>query len=186
MNKKLRKIDAVLSIIMAVITAVPVLYILGVLYNKAHNIDEILLRMPSIFQERVSDIDANRLIELTNTERLLVGLPPLTKNKMLTAAAIMKAKDIADKQYWSHTSPDGLGPYYWFRFIGYDYEEAGENLAEGFEKPEHIHVSWMASETHKKNILEPKFTEIGIAVVYDALEKKDSIIVVQLFGSPKE
>ncbi|MFA0783493.1 CAP domain-containing protein, partial [Fervidibacter sacchari] len=88
-----------------------------------------------------------------NAERRERKLPPLSENPILNQSAYLKAKDILDKDYFSHFSPDGLSPWYWFKLSGYDYQFAGENLAIGFLDSKEVHDALMSSPTHKQNIL---------------------------------
>ncbi|MBN1619007.1 hypothetical protein JW887_06755 [Candidatus Dojkabacteria bacterium] len=133
-----------------------------------------------------SSITEDNIIELTNEERLSHDLPPLELNSMLTAAAYAKANDIFEKQYWSHYGPDGETPWDFILSSGYDYIYAGENLAKGFNTAEGVVNAWMASQTHKDNILNLNYNEIGVAVVRGDLLGSDVILVVQIFGATLE
>ncbi len=131
-----------------------------------------------------SDISPERVIELTNQKRLESGLPPLRYNQTLTLAALAKAGDMFAFDYWSHISPSGRDPWVFFNEAGYDYLHAGENLARDFYTNEAVVEAWMASPTHRENILSGKYEEIGLAVVNGTLEGVETTLVVQLFGTP--
>ncbi len=133
-----------------------------------------------------SSITAGNVIMLTNQTRTNLGLPSLTQNGKLTAAAQAKAKDMLDKQYFAHNSPEGLTPWYFIRSQGYAYEKAGENLAIHYTTAEGVHDGWLASPTHRANIVKAEFTEIGVGVVNGEYDGYPSTIVVQFFGRPKE
>ena len=88
--------------------------------------------------------------------------------------------------YFAHTSPAGIAPWHWFDENKYDYKYAGENLALGFSSVESEHQAWMDSPTHKKNILNPNFKEIGIAVGKGTIDNNLVTIAVQEFGAKME
>lgn len=127
-------------------------------------------------------VTGSELIELTNQERIANGLEPLTINTKLIDAATKKATDMINQGYFSHTSPKGLSPWYWFTKAGYKYLAAGENLARGFSESEYVHQAWMNSPTHKANILSSNYKDIGIAVIKGTVNGKETTIAVQLFG----
>ncbi|MFH1129516.1 MAG: CAP domain-containing protein [Patescibacteria group bacterium] len=122
------------------------------------------------------------LIELTNQERSAQGLEPLIVNARLVDAATKKAIDMINQGYFSHTSPKGLSPWYWFTKAGYKYSAAGENLARGFSESEYVHQAWMNSPTHKANILNGNYKDIGIAVIRGTINGKETTVAVELFG----
>ena len=129
-------------------------------------------------------VNAHKLIELTNHEREKAGLPQLVKNPLLTRAARAKAYDILTQDYFAHTTPDRKPFYIWIQEAGYVYTSAGENLAISFIDENEIMNAWMASQTHKDNILDTQYTEIGIASLIGDFSDKETIVVVQLFGEP--
>ncbi len=132
-----------------------------------------------------SDLEASKIIELTNLERIKRNIAPLMRNEQLEKAALAKGKDIFEKQYWSHYGPNGESPWQFILQQNYDYIYAGENLAKDFENSNEVVQAWMNSPTHKANIINPKFSEIGIAVVSGILNGKESTVIVQMFGSRK-
>ncbi len=132
-----------------------------------------------------ADLTKTSLIQLANFARESLGYQPLTENQRLDQAAYLKAKDILDKDYFAHSSPEGTTPWFWFQEAGYDYKYAGENLAIGFLESEEVNQAWLDSPLHKKNILNANYGEIGLAVVSGEFQGKQTTVVVQLFGSPK-
>ena len=72
------------------------------------------------------------LVDLVNQNRNSTGLRTLRQSPILAQAATMKARDMAEKGYFAHTSPDGKKPWYWFTQAGYNFIYAGENLAINF------------------------------------------------------
>lgn len=132
-----------------------------------------------------ADLSKNTLYSLLNNARIKNGLAPLKENSKLVQSATMKAEDILKKDYFSHWSPDGISPWYWFKSAGYDFLIAGENLGIGFLDSEEIFNAWMNSRTHRQNILDPRFKEVGIAILKGEFQGKDIYVVVQHFGVPK-
>lgn len=130
-----------------------------------------------------SNISVKEVVRLTNLKRAEAGLPALTLNQTLSNAAYAKGVDMINKDYWAHTAPDGTEPWAFFNSLGYKYRYAGENLARDFSNPGSAVDAWMASPSHKDNILNPKYKEIGVGVVEGDLAGSDTTIVVQFFGT---
>lgn len=131
-----------------------------------------------------ANIKPSEVIRLTNEKRSQAGLPPLTENSSLSSAARAKGNDMLAKGYWAHFAPDGTSPWSFFLSFGYKYRYAGENLARDFSS-DHLAVeAWMASPSHKENILSPNYKDIGIGVVEGSLSGADTTIIVQFFGAP--
>ncbi len=132
-----------------------------------------------------NDLEETKIIELTNSERIKRNITPLIRNEQLERAALAKGKDIFEKQYWNHYGPNGESPWQFILQQNYDYIYAGENLAKDFENSTEVIKAWMNSPTHRANIINPKFSEIGIAIVSGILNGKESTVIVQMFGSRK-
>lgn len=130
-----------------------------------------------------SNISIQEVVNITNQKRAANGLAPLTLNSTLSSAAYTKGRDMIDRDYWAHVAPDGTQPWKFFSDFGYRYRYAGENLARDFSSASATVDAWMSSPTHKDNILNPKYKEIGIGVVEGDLAGSDTTIVVQFFGS---
>ncbi|MEK7606253.1 MAG: CAP domain-containing protein [Patescibacteria group bacterium] len=124
------------------------------------------------------------LVDLANDDREAEGLGTLSINPVLEEAARMKAEDMAKNEYFAHTSPDGLDPWYWFYRAGYQFVRAGENLAVNFSDSHDVNRAWMDSPGHRANIMNGNFTEVGIAAVSGTYKGKKTVYVVQLFGTP--
>src|SRR5260221_2366495 len=131
-----------------------------------------------------ANISPSEVISLTNKERTAVGLSPVSENKTLDSAALAKGNDMLAKGYWAHFAPDGTSPWSFFTHFGYKYQYAGENLARDFTNAGSAVTAWMNSPSHKENILNPHYKEIGIGVVEGSLSGADTTIIVQFFGSP--
>jgi len=124
------------------------------------------------------------LIDLTNQSRTGNGELALAKSSVLETAAGLKANDMAQKSYFAHTSPDGVTPWHWFAVAGYNFIYAGENLAINFNESSDVENAWLASPTHRANILNGQFTEIGIATKDGMYNGMPTTFVVQEFGTP--
>jgi hypothetical protein len=131
-----------------------------------------------------SEITVAKVFSLTNAERQHHNLSPLTYNSKLEASATKKAQDMFTKNYWAHTAPDGTSPWSFFKEADYQYIVAGENLARDFYDTESMVEAWMNSETHRKNIVNSRYQEIGVGVVNGVLGGIKTTLVVQHFASP--
>jgi Cysteine-rich secretory protein family len=129
-------------------------------------------------------IEVNALTDGTNAARTDGHMPALSVSPLLQAAAQGKANDMVASDYFAHTSPAGITPWYWFVNIGYHFSYAGENLAVNFSESQDVTAAWLASAEHRANILDPHFTEIGIAVAQGNFEGRPATYVVEFFGTP--
>lgn len=133
-----------------------------------------------------SDITVEKVVAATNAERSKYGLPALAYNSQLSSAALSKGQDMFNNQYWAHTSPAGKEPWSFIQEAGYVYQVAGENLARDFMTTPDMLTAWMASPTHKANIVNSRYNEIGVAVINGNLLGVDTTLVVQMFGKQRE
>src|SRR3989338_5912161 len=133
-----------------------------------------------------SAITAENIIDLTNQTRKNLNLPELKESSYLTKAAAAKAADMLKNQYFAHTSPSGVTPWDWVRGAGYDYRYGGENLAVHFEEAEDVEAGWLASASHRANIVNQNYTEIGVGVANGFFEGAPTTFVVQMFGAPAD
>lgn len=132
-----------------------------------------------------SDIRAERILELVNQKRTEKGLKPLVFNSKLNEVAQRKAGDMFAFNYWAHTSPSGKDPWSFFKEVGYDYSFAGENLARDFMDSDSVVNAWMNSPSHRDNLLNPNYQEMGLAIVNGTLNGVETTLVVQSFGSQR-
>src|SRR3989338_978038 len=131
-----------------------------------------------------SAITAKNIIDLTNQTRKNLNLPEMKESSYLAKAAAAKAADMLKNQYFAHTSPSGTTPWVWIKQAGYRYRYGGENLAVHFEEAEDVEAGWLASASHRANIVNPNYTEIGVGVVNGIFEGVPTTFVVQMFGTP--
>jgi len=136
--------------------------------------------------EFLAEIIPRVLVDLTNRNRETLSINGLSLDPVLEAAAQKKADDMAEKGYFAHNSPDGVTPWFWFEEAGYDFLYAGENLAVHFSDSPEVVEAWMDSPSHRANIVNKNFTEIGIAISEGYFEGRKTVFVVQLFGQPKQ
>lgn len=131
---------------------------------------------------RSSNISVSELIENTNKQREKAGLNNLAINPKLNEAALLKAQDMFENNYWAHNSPTGVTPWKWLSDVSYTYDVAGENLAKNFPTAVATVDAWMASPSHKANILDARYQEVGFAVVDGVIDGKTNTIVVAYYG----
>jgi len=133
-----------------------------------------------------TDMSVSSLLSGTNQQRNNNGKASLTLNSKLNTAAQNKAKDMADKDYWSHNSPSGQTPWSFITAAGYQYQTAGENLAYGFDTSAETITGWMNSPEHKANILNSTYTNVGFGIINIPNYQGDGpeTLVVAMYASP--
>lgn len=148
-----------------------------------------ILLFPANVLGRDLSFDIPSLVQVVNEDRTANNLPELRRNAALDFAASLKAADMVKNGYFSHTSPEGIDPWFWFEQAGYDYTYAGENLALDFDNADTVEQAWMASPKHRANILNGAFEEVGYAIAAGTFTningvqgKRTGTIIVQLFG----
>lgn len=134
-------------------------------------------------QARMSELITKQIMELINIDRKSEGVNELANNFALNESALEKAQDMVEKGYFAHESPDGRMPWNFINRSEYAYLFAGENLAMNFTSAQAAHNALMLSETHKKNILNQRYTDVGLAVLSGEIEGKRTNVLVQIFGS---
>nr|WP_306337977.1 sigma-70 family RNA polymerase sigma factor [Streptomyces sp. KL118A] len=107
---------------------------------------------------------AEQVVALVNTERSKAGCGPVTSNDKLATAATKHSADMAARDYFDHTSPDGKDPGDRITAAGYRWSTYGENIARGQQSPASVMDSWMKSPGHRANILNCDFKELGVGI----------------------
>ncbi len=125
------------------------------------------------------------LVDETNENRIYSNVGTLTINPLLEAAAQAKANDMAARGYFSHVTPDGATPWVFIKNAGYNFSFAGENLAVGFFESSDVTRAWLNSPSHRENLLNNRFSEIGIATAQGSYQGVETTFVVQMFGRPQ-
>lgn len=144
-------------------------------------VQEVLVEKP----KNTGKISIDGIIYYTNIERSKVGLSPLVKSIKLNSSAGAKTDDMFSAQYFEHVAPDGETAADLVKSFDYKFQIVGENLALGiFQTDQTLVQAWMNSPTHKANILNPKFTEIGAAVGIGEYKGQKQWIAVQHFAKP--
>ncbi len=111
---------------------------------------------------QVESAQAAEILKLVNQERQKAGVPALKLSDQLNDIATVKAKDMADKRYFSHDSPTYGSPFQMLQQFGVNYSYAGENIAAGQKTPEQVMTDWMNSSGHRANILNKNYTQLGV------------------------
>ncbi|MEI7690548.1 MAG: CAP domain-containing protein [bacterium] len=137
---------------------------------------------PTLTADNIEVLKQN-VIQLTNDERVKDGESALTENKALDLAAQTKLDDMFTRNYWDHVAPDGKQAWDFINATDYQYVYAGENLARGFLDAKSSMNAWMNSPSHRKNILNPNYRDIGVAVGYGKINDKSTVLIVQIFGA---
>lgn len=119
----------------------------------------------------------SRILQLVNAERAKNGVKPLSSNADCTKLARMKSQDMVNKNYFSHQSPTYGSPFDMLKANNVSYMYAGENIAMN-QSADAAFKAWMNSEGHRKNILNPNFTDLGVGI---ASKGNGSYIYTQLF-----
>ena len=132
------------------------------------------------------EMNDENAIQLVNSARKSAGLSTLIESNVLSEVAEDKLQNMIENNYFSHTSPSGVTPWYWFEESHYDYKYAGENLAINFSDAVDQHNAWMKSPAHKQNILNSDYKEIGMAVKKGTIGGKNTFITVQILGTENE
>lgn len=133
-----------------------------------------------------SSITNSEIITDTNKERQQDNLSLLKENSDLDKAALAKAQDMFSENYWSHYSPSGKDPWGFIVGAGYNFSYAGENLARNFSSSQDVVTAWMNSPSHRENLLNQNYQDIGVAVVSGVLQGQKTTLVVQEFGKPAQ
>lgn len=107
---------------------------------------------------------ANQVITLVNQQRARNGLGALKRGATTSYVAQLKAQDMVNRHYFSHTSPTYGSPFNMMEHYGLRFSAAGENIAYGQRTPQEVMNAWMNSAGHRANILNPSFTYIGVGV----------------------
>lgn len=144
-----------------------------------------------------TEMSRSALLSSTNNRRSTNGVNSLVLNSKLNQAAQNKAIDMRNRNYWSHKTPDGQQPWVFIDAVGYVYTKAGENLAYGYPTSDATVTGWMNSPSHKANMLDSTFTEVGFGFVnvsdYEPREAPDyestasvgnQTIVVAMYAKP--
>lgn len=124
------------------------------------------------------------LFNLINKFRQQAGLPSFEWSIPLAEAAQAHAEDMAQNNYFDHAGLDASSPADRAQRAGYSSSFVGENIAAGNEIPKAVFEQWMNSSGHRDNMLNEKYTEVGIGTILHAPQTKDSHYWVLKLGNP--
>jgi hypothetical protein len=162
-------------------TSVAVLIFAVLLFEGAYLVQTKIVFLETDF---LASVLPGALAALTNQDRAINGLAGVTEDALLDNAAQAAAEDMASKGYFAHVSPDGKQPWYWLDQAGYRYTYAGENLAVNFTDSANVETAWMASPTHRANIVKPQYTQVGFGTANGTYEGRETTFVVEFFAAP--
>ncbi|MEV6118277.1 sigma-70 family RNA polymerase sigma factor [Streptomyces sp. NPDC052109] len=115
-------------------------------------------------QAEADPTDVGQVVALVNKERSAAGCGPLTEDPQLQKAAQGHSDDMAARDFFDHTNPDGADPGQRITAAGYRWSTYGENIAQGQQSAAAVMQSWMNSPGHRANILNCSFKDIGVGV----------------------
>lgn len=132
----------------------------------------------------LADVQAVRqeMLERVNAVRRGIGLKPLQLDPRLTAAAQKHADDMLARTYYNHISPEGTTPSQRVQAAGFVADVVAENIAAGHTSTEDALGAWLHSTDHRRNLLEPRLTHIGIGMALGSYEHRYKILWVQDFA----
>lgn len=132
-----------------------------------------------------SNLTVQGVLDWTNEMRKTYDLKELKENDNLDAIAMARLNDMFQKQYFEHISPEGISVSDIAKDDNYEYITIGENIALGnFDDDEALVNAWMNSPGHRANILNNRYTEIGIAVKKGNYENRKTWMAIQVFALP--
>lgn len=152
-------------------------------------VEEKIAELPPVLSKKdypESLLSVGGIFNFTNRQRETNGsLPALSQNSKLNQIAGLRIKDMFEKEYFEHKSPSGVGASDIAYDVGYEFILIGENIALGnFGGDEALVEAWMDSPGHRANILNKRYTEIGIAAERGLYKSKEIWLAVQIFGRP--
>ncbi|KGK84145.1 hypothetical protein DP73_19220 [Desulfosporosinus sp. HMP52] len=109
--------------------------------------------------------DEQLMVDMINQERAAAGLNPVVADLRLTAVGRAKANDMKVNNYFSHTSPTYGSPWAMMQQVGITVRWAGENISGNKSVPGSM-AALMQSPGHRANILDPRFTHVGVGIAY--------------------
>jgi len=133
---------------------------------------------PDILSQKSQEV-----IALTNQFRTQEGAPRLGQNAKLQQSAREKCRHMLVEQYFDHVGPEGNSVSDWLKSVNYPFSVAGENLAMGFSRPEELVQAWKESQTHRDNLLDTDYKEIGVAMMSGVYKGGETTLAAQHFGT---
>lgn len=131
----------------------------------------------------------DQVVTLTNDFRRQNGLPALTLNNKLSAAAQTHSQNMAVQDFFSHTGKDGSTPSNRISAAGYNWSTAAENIAAGYSTANDVVQGWINSPGHRANLLNANLKDIGVGYYYlanDTGSQNWNYYWTQDFGAPMQ
>ena len=110
------------------------------------------------------DPDVGVFVSLVNDHRVAVGCAPLTWITEVAGVAQAHSVDMAQRDFFDHTTPDGRSPFDRLREAGLEFRRAAENIAYGYGTPHAVLEGWLDSPGHRANIENCELTEHGVGL----------------------
>ncbi len=159
---------------------------LGIVIKSILLIFVLFLPAQAFLMPDILAVEQSKIIMLTNEFRASENAGKLMENPKLSASAIAKAKDMADKEYFAHVNPEGLRLENFLRDVSYKYVYAGENLAIGYFDALSVVKAWKDSPSHRENMLDRDYLEIGVGIANGQYLGLPNVFATQHFGRPLE
>ncbi|WP_343207998.1 CAP domain-containing protein [Anaerolentibacter hominis] len=121
---------------------------------------------PNEYTSRILKDMEQEIFDLTNSLRARNNLPLVKWSDQAAASALNHSRDMAEKDYFNHTSKDGKSPFDRMKKNGINYMAAGENIAAGYADSVTVCYQWFQSEGHRANLLDERFTYLGVGNAY--------------------
>jgi len=135
---------------------------------------------------RDRDEVSREMLVQVNAARKSAGLKPLRLDSVLAKAAQRHAEDMLKRGYFDHRSPAGTTVRERSTAAGYRWAAIGENIAFGQTSVDEVVETWLGSPGHRKNILSPNFSELGVGLALGkGPDGKYQVLWVQNFGAPR-
>ena len=151
--------------------------------KREEDVLEGIVREGDIFER--GELTREGIIEETNRRRSRFEDELLEENDLLNEIAERKLNNMFEKQYFAHVSPEGLAVGDIAKEKGYEFLLIGDNLAKGnYRDDKDVVGDWMDSPGHRKNILDHRYKEIGVAAKKGEFEGREAWIAIQVFGMP--
>lgn len=135
----------------------------------------------------IRDLDRVRaeLLARVNEARRKAGAKPLRSDSRLDRAAQRHAEDMLARGYFAHESPEDKTVRQRSKEAGYDWRTIGENIAEGQFTVDEVMTTWLNSPGHRRNILDPRFEELGVGLALGQANGRYRVLWAQAFGTPR-
>ncbi|MFC1420431.1 CAP domain-containing protein [Streptacidiphilus cavernicola] len=111
--------------------------------------------------------DQAQILDLVNIQRAKAGCKALTASTPLNTLAQNFSQEMAVRNFFDHTDPDGKSPWDRAKALGIT-DLGGENIAMGQQTPDDVMTAWMNSAGHRANILNCTYHSLGVGVYYAA------------------